>query len=808
MLVCCNQSIETESDFTHHFKRHHYLNSDYNENFKCILCSKRCAYLKNLKRHFIKKHPNIASTIFNLNYNQIDDTNSINLQSNDLNDTALLSDNFQLNDNLEYSDNEIDSDSDISHTDEDEDEDELSNEIEESTQDLINSGYQFVEIEHDNENNENNNDNLKNNLAKLVLNGKNMRMTEKSIITYTTEYNSILRKYADSNGKIDVALLEKVDQHFKSSYQMLKTIFKNDKKPLNRIVRFHSHLDKNLYFYYLPLIYYINKILNNSNLKQKLENERMIERNQNELNTFKDGSLFDKLQIDSDNEFTLLLQLFFDDFVTTKRSQLLNKLVIFTLSLNNLPLKEIAKPNNIYLTLIGKRKIINQLGIDNFLKPLLDDIKGLDSKRIQLPGGLTLRIKLSTTIGDSLAIHELLKITRSFRSKSCRFCLISYNQLQQSIDTIIELREMGNNCLSDLIFELVQFCPDIFHDFCENGVIHKIMKHILIKYYSVSAINMLMVKLRAINWRYGKIESIYTSSSNYGKIKGAGMQILDFFLAFAYLDTQVPRESFEFKIYTLLKEIIIFCFSDKIDVTKINDLEQKIIYFQKLVFDHIVEPSQNETNKKITFTMKLHWIKHYVVVMLAVGPLLNQCTLKNERFIHTLNNYLAGSNCTKNLPYSIAKWFSIFFEKNFHSNPNEYNLIRKIFCNQLDDQYKPFFNGNLNQEIEILKSCEISNTLFMVNCMYLFDYQDNDPELPIFIQLKTILKQANNIFVIGEIFETESYDKNKTCFKIYSTNELDVLDDLENVLFYKPLYFFDSNLILNDFCQFYDLDNY
>ena len=58
-------------------------------------------------------------------------------------------------------------------------------------------------------------------------------------------------------------------------------------------------------------------------------------------------------------------------------------------------------------------------------------------------------------------------------------------------------------------------------------------------------------------------------------------------------------------------------------------MHQKVVEFQTLFLKLFTQPDPTFE----TFTMKVHYIFHYSESTDKVGPLINQCSLKGERFI-------------------------------------------------------------------------------------------------------------------------------------------------------------------------------
>lgn len=781
---CCGSKIESQNDFEQHYLYAHFKGERGKVKFNCPFCGKSVSYYKNLPKHFQSFHFELVKSVFNPVKTQ---TQSASCSSN------LNFEGFEDDDLLEFSDGSGEETSDQS--DSSEDEDEILN--------LMGESFSFVDssVQESPPLPPNSKVDLRSEIAELILKGKShFKMTQTSIIGFLKLYNDLLLKLSPS-GTLDSSILNTIHDLVKSPYQMKKTIVKNKSDVSESLIEYQAEASVNgstnrFKFYHLPTITFVNKIFSTPHLLQKITSERVREPDRSRLQTFKDGQLFNEQQVEGANELTIQLQGFFDDFTNVKRNPKSNKFCVVILGINNLPLKHTAKRSDHFLSLIAKRKCVDAIGIDAFLKPLLEDIRSLNEQN-NVFGEVLIRVKLTQFAGDNLAIHELMKLTRNFRRDSCRHCLVTYQQLQLLNPDIVITERLLNDlhCLHQHFGSSYNYSADIFHDLC-HGVILKLMCFILVTFYN-GDYSSLLADYKAIPVKHGRIEGIHKTT---GKISGTGTQILEFFLLFSYLDSKVNRYGVHWGLYVLLREIVLFCFHPVVHEVELNQFHQNIVNFQLEFFKHIVFPTKNlSKNKKVTFVMKIHYLIHYVNAIYKCGPLLNSCTLKYERCLSGLNSFLVGSNNRKNQCFSIASWFILSFDRTAFAHCNEYRILKIVPRSEIHSNFEPdLITRFLDQskDVELLKFCHHDNVTYKLGDLFLSDFDLNSQ--PLFIRITHLIKQQNQLKVIGHQFKTERYDHDRCVYFVRPTVYYQELNQ-QDLEYYRPVYFFEDQIVLKDF---------
>ena len=515
------------------------------------------------------------------------------------------------------------------------------------------------------------------------------------------------------------------------------------------------------------------------------------------MQTFKDGQLFREQNFEGENELCINLQCFFDDFTNVKYNFKSNKFCVVLLGLCNLPLKHTAKRSDQFLSLIAKRKCVDEIGIDAFLKPLLDDILSLDQKRMTLGvhDDIVVRVKIAQFVGDNLGSHEAMRLTRSFRSGSCRHCMITYQQLQLlDPELVMSDRPLHeSHCMHPHFNSTYNYSCDIFHDLC-HGVILKLMCFILVSYYNGDYTELLN-RYKSVPAKNGHLEDIHKTT---GKLLGTGMQIFEFFLLFSFLDNKVPRSSTHWRLYTLLREIVLFCFHPVVHQSELKKFHSNVIDFQLEFFANIVFPTKDLCkSKKVTFVMKIHYLVHYVKAIYKSGPLLNSSTLKYERCLSGFKDFLLGSRNRKNQCFSIASWFALTFDRSAFADQNEYNLVNSVQSSEIRSNFEADLAERfLVEGAEFLTSCGHENVNYNLGDLFLsgFDSQNN----PLFIQIRYLIKQPDQLRIVGHVFVTESYDPNRCVYLVRETIDFCELEP-QYLEYYRPVHFFENRFALKDF---------
>lgn len=128
----------------------------------------------------------------------------------------------------------------------------------------------------------------------------------------------------------------------------------------------------------------------------------------------------------SQKKYALQIQLYFDEFETTNplgSKKGIHKLGCIYFILRNLP----PKYNGVALF---HSQDLKKYGFDDILKPLVDDLKILETQGIEVPFSESpLLGSVKQITGDNLGLHGLFGFVESFSATYfCRFCLTSKDE--------------------------------------------------------------------------------------------------------------------------------------------------------------------------------------------------------------------------------------------------------------------------------------------------------------------------------------------------------------------------------------------
>lgn len=205
---------------------------------------------------------------------------------------------------------------------------------------------------------------------------------------------------------------------------------------------------------------------------------------------FKSGKYFRKLDGNP-----LCLQIYYDDIEICNplgAKAKIHKLAMFYFIIANFPPHFKSQLSTIFPLLIVKSKLLKEYGINNILKPMVDEFKKLS---VINPQDILLELPFTHVVllqvcGDNLGLHSLLGYTEGFNANyRCRFCKGNKHFTQTAVEEEISLRRNIANYSSDLVlgdisltgiregsilneisyFHVTEnYAPDIMHDFFEG----------------------------------------------------------------------------------------------------------------------------------------------------------------------------------------------------------------------------------------------------------------------------------------------------------------------------------------------------
>lgn len=625
----------------------------------------------------------------------------------------------------------------------------------------------------------------------------------KSASTFSKQKKFISKKISVVDSR-EIRLGTRIETVIKNGINSIKTVNEN--------------------FEYIPITRTLESIIQNQNLRDKIENEPNSI-NSESISSFRDTTTYKNSAFFQSYPTAIRINLYYDDIEICNpigsRSSF-HKLAMFYFTIQNFPLQMNSALNNIYTLAICYKSDIKKYGFEAILKPLVEDLKMLESEAglliyLDESTTYTIRAALVSFTGDTLAAHEILGHMGPSCKYFCRICQISRLQLhidppgsdyflrnkedhQKQVERVLEnprsaihfgingpteLNKLSNfNSTGNVIF-------DPMHDLLE-GIVQLEIKMVLNyyifekNYFTVDFLNQ-----RIYSFRYGCIEIKNKPSANFtdeiiksssSKIKQKSVQTWLLLRALPFLiGHKIPETDLKhLELLIKLMKITEISFSPQLNEFIILKLEENI-YFHHLMFKQLF-PNKNMINKH-------HHITHYPMTIRTKGPTLLYSCLRFESKHYLFKKQIYVSQNYINLPKSLAKRQSLnqsfnIFNASFNDNSIEIISGRNLLIR--DSTAKDFI-------LEIYPNLE---HVFMINSVKLNNVEyrkqfviihDNDYSVfPNFIMIEEIFKAEDKIYLIVKKLVIIDFVEKLNAFEVDDTNGTTFLLPLSDVSDHRP----------------------
>lgn len=382
----------------------------------------------------------------------------------------------------------------------------------------------------------------------------------------------------------------------------------------DRTTGVYSEIPVNDKFTYVPILGTLESMFTNQELCKCFQQVKVHE--DGIFKDINDGSYFRNHALFSQQEHALQIQLYYDDFETANplgSKKGIHKLGGVYFTLRNLPPKVNSVLMNIHLVALFHSEDLKKYGFGPILQPLLNDLKLLETRGIQVPfSDAPLRGTVIQVTGDNLAIHGLFGMVESFSATHCCRCCLTDKASLQSVfceddpDLILRTRDLtSEHCnavaqSSSLVhsFGVKRPCPlnalqffnssdnyavDVMHDLLE-GVVQYELK-LLFQYLVSDTISINLLSERIHSFNYGFTERKNRPSAV--KIDGDGNDLgLNAIQSWCLLRNTplifgdlVDVDNSYWHLILLLIQIVNIVFSPIIT-------EGMTYYLKNLIFDH------------------------------------------------------------------------------------------------------------------------------------------------------------------------------------------------------------------------------
>ena len=188
---------------------------------------------------------------------------------------------------------------------------------------------------------------------------------------------------------------------------------------------------------YLPILEVLKTYVGHSDIWSRMNNDTDNVDNRLLVN-YKSGTHFQESNFFCSHQDPLRLILYTDEFevvnpLGAKRGQ--QKLMAFYFVVENVEASCRSTLKNIHIAILVKNKFLQTYSYDAILKPMLDDLKKLETEGITILVDGVAYHRVGSVIavcGDNLSSHSIGRFSGCFSSgRICRFCMANQNEISQ-----------------------------------------------------------------------------------------------------------------------------------------------------------------------------------------------------------------------------------------------------------------------------------------------------------------------------------------------------------------------------------------
>ena len=267
----------------------------------------------------------------------------------------------------------------------------------------------------------------------------------------------------------------------------------------------------------------------------------VLEENRSEDGNYKnycDGSVYKNNVLFKSDPLALQIILYHDDYQVANplgNKTIIHKMSSIYLQLGNIPFEYRSQINDIQLVMVYQAKMLDTFGYKNLLKPLIKDLKLLETNGVQikLPHKVHLfRGTVTMVIADNLAAHALSGHFCNFSTvqRFCRFCLTTRDDINSTLLNFFQLRTVEGHdrqiqdiaispdfrslygiseecCLNELKYfhSVTGFPPDFAHDMLE-GFCRDVTKYIVLEFVSEGLFSLQTVNEEISSFPYSQCD--------------------------------------------------------------------------------------------------------------------------------------------------------------------------------------------------------------------------------------------------------------------------------------------------------------
>ncbi|XP_051173978.1 uncharacterized protein LOC127289825 [Leptopilina boulardi] len=517
------------------------------------------------------------------------------------------------------------------------------------------------------------------------------------------------------------------------------------------------------------------------------------------------GELWNKKYKDL-NKIIIPLYLYFDDFET--RNPLGShageqKLGGVYISIASLPPHISAKMKNIFLSTIFHSDDLKNFGNKKIFQKLIEELNILSDEGIIINVEGTdkkIYFQCIQILGDNLGLNKICGFSESFiANRFCRICTATKEQCQKlleedehllrdvkSYEKVVAEEKFADSGLKEkCIFNDIKnfhICEnisvDVMHDILEGVASYTIAK-VIHEIISSEKITLATINNKIDSFSYGTLETsnkprpLFYAQGKKGaqklKVKqsAAEMQCLVRYLGLMIGDI-VPDKNPHWKLYLCLRKIFGVVASPSLDKGQIQNLKELIRKHNKLYF---------QLNGKLK--PKMHFLLHYVTVMILNGPVIHYSAMKYERKNKQLKEIAVSTTSNINLPLTIAikHQLQLCYATAF-SLPIQSDIELGSIDNSDAHNYLKKFIPNLRDGISVttLKNIELLGISLSPGTVFVSRITENGP---CFGVIKKIF-YCKNVYFEAEELEVLFFDHHYHAYCVqYNVNPTNLLINVD-----------------------------
>ena len=595
----------------------------------------------------------------------------------------------------------------------------------------------------------------------------------------------------------------------------------------NRSTGVYSQIPVTNKYMYVPLLGTLKSIFKNKDIRECYFQGKPYE--EGTYRDISDGSYFRRHPLFSKKKYALQILLYFDEFETANplgAKKGIHKLGAVYFTLKNLPAKFNSVLMNIHLAALFYVEDLKKYGFEKILKPLLTDLKQLETNGIKLPFfdeplfGTVIQVT-----GDNLALNSLLGFVECFSATYwCRFCLTAKEDTQMKFteaESGITLRSkelhaehckalenentqtlygVKKDCVLNTLhyFHCTEnFAVDIMHDLLEGVVQYELklfFQHILKSgYISIKA---LTERIQSFNYGFLERKNRPSGLKIEDKSKHLGLNAIQTLCLIRntplIFGDFVEREDAHWLFLILLLQIVNIIFSPIVT-------DGMVTFLNHLICDHHNMFKELFPDKRLI--PKHHLMIHYPRCIRKVGPLIHLWCMRFEAKHYTFKKSVKNfKNLTKSLVKQHQRKLAFYYE-NFAFTKLEVGPAKLKKLRDLESGTLLCGTLNLEQDtdVSVTKWIKSFGTWYQVG-LFVCTGMLND--LPLFKRIKQIVIYGDRPFVVGSAVQTLHFDEHFYAYCIDDQNQESSMIDIDNLKYFKP---FDGQLANNDDGLFYIL---